>query len=154
MVELVGFTSPNQVVEKTDKFKPVQYSKAQREASLRAPLFNLPEADNKATSIVPKTDRFKPVQFRTVTEQAPLRPPLDQVPGTATAAWEGIKAGAQGVAQTGDVLRGKRPQEGFRESGAAAPFEWGDLTSPLSKGLPKTAYRIGESLPSLKGNPQ
>lgn len=75
---------------------------------------------------------------------------LPEMPGALAALFSGVSEGVHGVGQSVEALSGSTPE--VRPRGPEAqPFEWGDLTSPLSRGLPKAAYMIGESSPTMAG---
>lgn len=77
------------------------------------------------------------------------KPPEDHMPGTLGALGEGIKAGLSDVSQSKQAIMGEKVTPTGEESPAAKPYEWSDLTSPISRGLPKVAYQIGKSAPTI-----
>ena len=83
--------------------------------------------------------------------QAPKPPVDDSMPGPGEALVQGIGAGIGHTLQAPGALAGKAPGEDIPPSPAAAPMEWGDVASPYSKLLPKVAYGLGQSAPTLAG---
>jgi hypothetical protein len=76
--------------------------------------------------------------------------PKQQMPGTWTATQQGLGAAIRNYGQTAQALRGETPTE-FQESPAAAPYQWSDVYNLASSGIPKTAYRLAKSAPTLGG---
>jgi hypothetical protein len=76
--------------------------------------------------------------------------PGDQdMPNVLEAGRQGLLSGIDQLRQTLNVRSGAQP--GVEESPAARPFAWSDLTSPLSQGAPKVAFRLAQSSPTLAG---
>lgn len=75
--------------------------------------------------------------------------PEPEMPSAGTALAQGVGAGLRHAGESIRVLRGLQPESSIAESPAAAPLEWSDIYSPVSKGLPKLAYGLGESAPTL-----
>lgn len=79
-------------------------------------------------------------------------PPQPEMPSFGTALARGIGAGAGHAWQTGKLLAtGERPTAEAPTGPEAAPLEWSDVYSPAAKLLPKLAYTVGESSPTLAG---
>src|SRR5512144_1282033 len=85
-----------------------------------------------------------------------LKPPesapaenLRPMPGMAEALSQGVSAGVSDVGQTVTSFSSVAPQPIKEESPAASSFSWEDALSPVGKGLPKVAYRLGKSSPTL-----
>lgn len=76
--------------------------------------------------------------------------PPKEMPGVLEAIEQGTVSGIHSLGQTAEAVSGGRPQL-TEHSPAAAPFELSDLTSPVSRGAPKVAYRLAESVPTLVG---
>lgn len=83
------------------------------------------------------------------TEEKPK--PQPEMPSFGTALAQGVGAGFRHAGEGIQVMRGQEPAAPQQESPAAAPFELSDIASPLAKGLPKLAYGLGESAPTLAG---
>ena len=71
-----------------------------------------------------------------------------EMPGILDASMQGLGSAWSGLKQTATV-GSTTPPTPHEASAAAAPFELSDLTSPISRGAPKVAYRIAESAPTL-----
>ena len=84
---------------------------------------------------------------------APPKPPesTEPIPGTLQAIGQGLKSATGEVGQSITALSSVAPQPVQETSPAAAPFEWGDITEPLGKALPKMGYRFGKSYPTVAG---
>lgn len=81
-----------------------------------------------------------------------VKKPEPEMPSVGSALMQGVGAGLRHAGEGIQTLRGQKVEESAApQSPAAAPFEWGDITSPVSKGLPKLAYGLGESAPTLVG---
>lgn len=76
--------------------------------------------------------------------------PAPTFPGFFDAMQQGAVSGMRSVGQTAEAMSSGRPQIADH-SPAAEPFEWQDLTSPLSRGAPKVGYRLAEASPTLAG---
>lgn len=82
----------------------------------------------------------------------PVEPdaPTGPMPGTWEALTQGLGAGVRGSAQSIEALRRHdqiAPEAPERPSPAAAPLKWSDV--PSGDILPKVAYQLGESWPTL-----
>src|SRR5512143_1367729 len=78
--------------------------------------------------------------------------PEPEMPSVGTALMRGVGAGAGHAWQTGKLLAtGERPTSEAPAGPEAAPLEWSDVLSPMAKGLPKLAYTLGESSPTVAG---
>ena len=104
----------------------------------------LPQASQAPQSFSPDAFLSNKPSLATVssTQEAP------PMPGILDATMHGLGAAYRGVKQTA-TIGSTKPQEAHDESPAAAPFEMADLTSPISRGLPKVAYRLAEGTPTL-----
>ena len=81
-----------------------------------------------------------------------VKKPEPEMPSVGSALMQGVGAGFRHAGEGIQTLRGQKVEESAAPpSPAAAPFEWSDITSPVSKGLPKLAYGLGESSPTLAG---
>jgi hypothetical protein len=99
-----------------------------------------------------------PEGFDDIQDQAPvgvLPPPPEgfdgdepEMPGILDAAVQGARSGVFGVGQSLDALQGQSVEQA-PISPAAAPFGFEDITSPISSGLPKVAYKLTESSPTI-----
>ena len=79
---------------------------------------------------------------------APVDP---NMPSATAALGQGIASGIGALGQTVETARGEKPTYKPDENLAAAPLGWSDLEHPIASGLPKVAYRFGESSPTLAG---
>jgi hypothetical protein len=70
------------------------------------------------------------------------------MPGILEAAGQGVRRSFEDIGESAEAIAGKRPADTGSTSPAAAPFEWSDIGHPLASGLPKLAYRFGESSPT------
>lgn len=70
------------------------------------------------------------------------------MPNALDAMLQGVGSGVRGVQDT-LTINSTAAKAPHAESPAAAPFELSDITSPISQGLPKVAYRLGEGAPTL-----
>lgn len=81
-----------------------------------------------------------------------VKKPEPEMPTVGSALMQGVGAGFRHAGEGIQTIRGVQLSSAApQESPAAAPFEWSDITSPISKGLPKLAYGLGESSPELAG---
>lgn len=77
-----------------------------------------------------------------------VTPKQEEMPGILDAAMHGLGSAWSGLKQTA-TLGSTAPPTTHEASPAAAPFDLSDLTSPISRGAPKMAYRIAEGAPTL-----
>ena len=95
------------------------------------------------------TSSFSPDAFLAAKPQAPATPSSSaEMPGVLDAAMQGLGSAWSGLKQTA-TLGSTAPPTTHEAGPAAAPFELSDLTSPISRGAPKVAYRIAEGAPTL-----
>lgn len=81
-----------------------------------------------------------------------VKKPEPEMPSVGSALMQGVGAGFRHAGEGIQTIRGVQSSSAApQESPASAPFEWSDVTSPISKGLPKLAYGLGESSPELAG---
>lgn len=73
----------------------------------------------------------------------------ERMPGTFEALGQGFKAGLSDIGQSKQAIAGEKPEVVSETSEAAKPYEWSDLTSPIARGLPKVAYSLAKSAPTL-----
>jgi hypothetical protein len=67
------------------------------------------------------------------------------MPGTFEALGQGIR---RSVSDVGEAIT-KSGQDAGPPSPAAAPWEWSDIAHPIGQAVPKLAYRLGESSPTV-----
>lgn len=75
--------------------------------------------------------------------------PAPEMPGPLTALSQGVGASIGNLYESGRAFEGRASTAAVDTSPAAQPLEWSDITSPYSKGLPKIAYGLGKSAPTL-----
>jgi hypothetical protein len=75
------------------------------------------------------------------------------MPGPWDAFTSGVKRSISDVGQSAQVISGSSAPTPVapEDNPAAESFGWRDLREPLAQGLPKLAYRVGESGPTLVG---
>lgn len=115
----------------------------------------MPWADEEAAPATPPTtggrweDEPAPAPAPTGKWETAAEPAM---PSAGEALAQGLGAGWRQVIESGRAIdEGKPPTAPTQESPAAAPLGWGDITSPISRGLPKLLYGLGESSPELAG---
>src|SRR5512143_1395750 len=83
----------------------------------------------------------------------PKPPAAGPMPGPMDALIAGLQRSIEESGESAGVLRGQAPTapSSAAPSPAAAPFEWSDVLSPYAKLLPKTAYQLGATAPTLAG---
>lgn len=73
----------------------------------------------------------------------------ESMPGPLDAALQGFQAAGSDISQSKQAITGEKITTPEETSPASKPFEWSDLTSPYAKGLPKVAYSLAKSSPTL-----
>ena len=99
----------------------------------------------------PESQEQAPAASRSLRDISPMQqwekyPQSKQSP-VSEAFQQGLYDKIRGGYQTIQALQGETPSK-FEQNPNAAPYEWSDLGNPGSAGLPKTAYRLGASVPA------
>lgn len=90
------------------------------------------------------------LSFEEATKPPPTADPRGPMPGAGTALLQGIGTGLKETIESGKTVAGQTPAAVAEPSRAAESIDWwSDPFSPYSKFLPKVAYGLGKSAPTL-----